>query len=352
MFQYTEKLKDLFFFDLKPEVVKNIFKVDLVKEISFPVRAKRLINDVSDARYNGGFPISYIIEGMYFIIGADPKFKYKENYISILEKNDYKIIKKIIAEEVSKNEMEDAFILLKGLAVVQPNSENYEKLLIVAHQLSQNDLSFLDEEKSVIEEAKSIPKFPLVYLYEAMIKRKEEDYELAEFAINKYVDLGGQVDEEISQFIEELNLSKDFDLGKELVLKNPSESIKILLPLLDNFKDNTSLLYNIALAYRNLKNHEKAIYYLNEVMRIDSNIVEVFNEFGLNYASLEDYKNAIPYFRKAFEATKSIEICTNLILCYYNDKNMEQAKLHLEIAKKIMPEDEVVIQLEKMLALK
>lgn len=352
MFQYTDKLKDVFFFDLKTEAIKENFSVDLNNKISFPVRAKRLINDVTNSSYNEGFPISYIIEGMFFILGADPKFKYTKDYISILDKNEFVVIKKIIADEVNKNELVDAFILLKGLIVIEPNAENYEKLLMVVQKLSETNGDFIDEEKAIIEEGKSVGRFPSVYLYDAMLKRKEGDYELAEFAINKYVEIGGVVDEEISKFIEEVSQSKDFNLGKELAYKNPNESIKILLPMIDTFKENTSLLYNIAIAYRNLKNHEKAIFYLNEVMRLDSNIVEVFNELGLNYASIEDYGNAIMYFRKAFEVTQSIEICTNLILCYYNNKNMEQAKLHLDIAKKIMPEDEIVIQLEKMLAAK
>ena len=77
-------------------------------------------------------------------------------------------------------------------------------------------------------------------------------------------------------------------------------------------------------------------------------MIEVINEFGINYACLENYEMAIQYFRKAFEVTKSIEICTNLVMCYINVKNIEQAKIHLDIAKKIDAKDEIVIQLEKL----
>ena len=59
---------------------------------------------------------------------------------------------------------------------------------------------------------------------------------------------------------------------------------------------------------------------------------------------------AIQYFRKAFEVTKSIEICTNLVMCYLNVKDFEQARIHLDIAKKIDAKDEIVIQLENQLA--
>ena len=84
------------------------------------------------------------------------------------------------------------------------------------------------------------------------------------------------------------------------------------------------------------------------LIAIDSALVEVVNELGINYASLNDFNNAIKYLRKAFEATKSIEICTNLIMCYLNKGDMKHAKLHYDIAKKINSEDEIVKKLESV----
>ena len=347
----TEKLSELFFLEIKKEVIQNYFNYSISENIDFPIRAKRLIKEASDENYGGGFSISYIIEGMAFMLGADPKFKYNNIYKEILSKDDKNstILKKIIAEEVKSELVEDAYILLKGLIAFELSGENYEKALLIVHDLAQRDKKYIDEEKDIIENAKLINHFPLVYLYEAMIRREEEELELSLFSMNKYVENGGEITEDISKFMEEISAEKEYNLGKELSISEPLEAIKILLPLIDKFEKNASIYFHIAVAYRNLKSFEKAIYYLNEAMALDSNIIELFNEFGLNYASINDYDNAILYFRKAFEATKSIEICTNLILCYYNKGDYEQSKLHLEIAKKIMPSDEIVIQLEKML---
>ena len=71
---------------------------------------------------------------------------------------------------------------------------------------------------------------------------------------------------------------------------------------------------------------KKAIYYLNDSLAISSDYVEVINELGINYACLGEYETAIKYFRTAFEVTKSIEICTNLIMCYLNIGDNKQAK--------------------------
>ena len=37
-------------------------------------------------------------------------------------------------------------------------------------------------------------------------------------------------------------------------------------------------------------------------------------------------------------------------MCYLNMGNEEQAKLHLDIAKKIKPDDEIVQQIDRMFA--
>ena len=61
------------------------------------------------------------------------------------------------------------------------------------------------------------------------------------------------------------------------------------------------------------------------------------------------YEEAIKYFKKAFEASRDVEICTNIIMCYLNLNDLENAKLHLDIAKNLNPDDEIVKQLETMI---
>lgn len=87
---------------------------------------------------------------------------------------------------------------------------------------------------------------------------------------------------------------------------------------------------------------------MNEALGIDNGFVDVINELGINYACLGNYETAVSYLRKAFEATRSVEICTNLIMCYLNMGNIEMAENHMKIAKKLAPEDEVVLKLEKL----
>ncbi len=123
----------------------------------------------------------------------------------------------------------------------------------------------------------------------------------------------------------------------------------MLLSLVEEFEDNPLMYYYLAIAYRKLENYEKAIYYLTESIQRESGILEVIVELGVNYACLEDFEEAIKYFKKAFEVSREVEICTNIIMCYINLNKLEDAKLHLEIAKNLKPEDEIVLELEQML---
>ncbi len=132
--------------------------------------------------------------------------------------------------------------------------------------------------------------------------------------------------------------------------ESPEKSIGLLLSLVDVFDSNPLLYYYLGVAYRKLDNFEKAIYYLNESLNIESGILEVINELGVNYACLGDFETAIKYFKKGFEASKDVEICTNIVMCYLNLGDKENAKLHLDIAKKLNSEDDVVVELDRILA--
>ena len=116
--------------------------------------------------------------------------------------------------------------------------------------------------------------------------------------------------------------NKKHDFTLEIIHKYFCDRFKIVLGLRENYKakpDPTSLL-------------------------------EVINELGVNYACLGDFETAIKYFKKGFEASKDVEICTNIVMCYLNLGDKENAKLHLDIAKKLNSEDDVVVELDRILA--
>lgn len=345
---FAEKLSKLLFLEVKKENIKKIFNVSLKEDIYIPINSKYIVDSIKLQDNLDKIPVTYFIEGMFYVLGADEQFRFNKYYKKIIskDKNNNKFIKSIIGKNVKSKNYEESYIILKGLSQIEDTLEIYDKLIIMADEIRKKNTIFKEEELNILQKAKLKDNYALPYLYEAIIKKEEGDYERALFCINNYIVKGGEETLEVTDMKQWLKSCVNYDRGKELLESNPLEALKYLIPLIDVLGNNASVYYYIAVGYRMINNHEKAIYYLNEALNIDSSLVEVVNEMGINYASLGNYEGAIAYLRKAFQATRSVEICTNLILCYLNSGNLKDAKVHLEIAKKLDPKDQVVVELE------
>lgn len=350
---FKEKLATLLFVEIDREKVHEIFHIASGEkdQLFIPVRPQSLAGSVIDKNNSSSIPVSVFIEGMFYELGGDQNFKYSSVYKKILSSINESVpyIKGIIYNDLVSRKYEDAYMFLKGLLCIEENKENYSMLLKTAEKMRSIHSFFKDEEMGMIEKAKKISKYPDPYLYEAFIKKDDKDFEGALFCINTYLQNGGDETQEITQLKVSLRSIVNYERGKELAYTDPDSALKYLIPLLDEFGNDPSLYYYIAVSYRMLYNYEKAIYYLNEALSIDNSFVDVVNEIGINYACLGNYKMAISYFRKAFEATRSVEICTNLIMCYLNMGDTDMAKKHMDIAEKLAPNDEVVLKLKKIL---
>lgn len=349
---FKEKLATLLFLEIDKKKMYEIFHVCVEDTVFIPVRPENLAGSVKNIEDASLVPISVFVEGMFYELGADSDFKYSSIYKSILLslKESIPYIKGCIYKEVKKEKYDNAYLLLKGLLCLENNKDNFSKLFNVIECIRINNQYIKDEELNMIEKAKLIKDYPLPYYYEALIKKDNGDFDGALFCINSYIQNGGEETKEITELKCTLKSIVDYEKGKELAFTDPKSALSYFIPLLDEFGDDPSLYYYIAVSYRILQNSEKAIYYLNEALAIDKDFIDVINELGINLACIGDYESAITYFRKAFEVTRSIEICTNLVMCYLNINDIEQAKTHMEIAKKIDPKDSVVLELESVLA--
>jgi tetratricopeptide (TPR) repeat protein len=349
---FASKLAKLLFLEVKKESLKKIFNIVILEDIYLPIKSINIVDKVKLEQGMEKIPVSFFIEGMVYVLGADENFKFNEQYKNILLniENSDKFIKGKVSENVRLKKYEEAYILLKGFLTIHDDIEIFDKLILILEELRTKDKMYADEELNIIEKAKLNENYAAPYFYEAFIRKDKGDYEGALFSINNYTSRGGEESIEITELKESLKSIVNYEKAKEIVYEQPAEALKLLIPLQDEFNDDATLYYYIAIAYRITENYEKAIYYLNESMGVDNNIVEVVNELGINYASIGDYNSAIMYLRRAFEVTKSVEICTNLIMCYLNSGDEDNAKKHLAIAKKLDPKDEIVIQLEGIIS--
>lgn len=354
---FKEKLGKLLFLEIDKEGFKRNVGIPSYisfdnKELYLPISSDYITNNIQDEIKIKNLPIYYFIEGMFLAIGADEKLRFNDDYELILSyiKDTDNCIKSIISKKINEDNLIDGYLLLKGYYRYSKDIEIMKKLLLVGESIREKDSGFKDILLNDIEYCEEhLLKIPDAYLYKALILKDNDDYKAAKVAVNEYINLGGKVTEEINGLVNDINNISNYEVAIEHLKDDPTKTIKMLLELLNNFDKNPLIYYYLGVAYRKLENYEKAIYYLNESLERESGIYEVVVELGINYACINDFESAIKYFKKAFEATKEVEICTNIVMCYMNLNNYEEAKLHLEIAKKLNPEDEIVKDLEKIL---
>jgi len=355
---FKEKLSKLLFLEVDWDGFKKSTqipqKIDLkAKELYIPISSKYITNNVNDEIKINNLPIYYFIEGMLIALGADEKLSYSEDYITVLNniKESEECGRGLVANRIKENNFIDAYLLIKGLFLFTGNEEYYKKLLLIGEALIENDSAFGDNLLKDIDLGKEkFDKMPEPYLYKALFLKKKEDYIGAKVEINEYLNKGGEVSEEIKDIIRDVDNISTYEKAIGLIDESPEKAIGMLSGLTENFNKNPLIYYYLAVANRKLENYEKAIYYLNESLAIETGILEVITELGINYACLGSYKEAIKYFKKGFEASKDVETCTNIVMCYLNMGNEKEAKLNFEIAKKLNPEDEIVQQIDRMFA--
>ena len=349
-----EKLSKLLFLEIDGDKFIKMLGGDSkalnINELYIPINPKYISKDVESGISLDKLPINYLVEGMFFALGADENLKFNNAYKKVIPliKDAILCIKSIISDKIKEESLIDALILLKGVSEVVKEEEIYSKLLLLCESIREKNKNYNELQLNLCEKYKiALPKSVMPYLYEALAYNDLGNYDKAYLEINEYLSKGGEKTDEIRVLYDEIKDSLDYEKGKDELLEEPEVALKRLLPLSDKFPENAIIKYYIATAYRRLENFEKAIYYLNESIALDNNMVEPINELGINYAYLGDYENALICFRKTFEATRDIEICTNIIMCYLNLNNLEEAKKHLTIAKAINKDDEVLSDIER-----
>ncbi|WP_160685403.1 tetratricopeptide repeat protein [Clostridium sp. C2-6-12] len=354
---YKDKLSKLLFLEIKKEGFKRSINIpDSVKfkndDLYMPISAEYVAANANNEIKLNNLPIYYFVEGMFIAFGADKNIRYNEDYGMILSyiPDSEECVKSLIADRIKKDRLEDAYVLLKGLYRYTNEEEILTKLLAVGETIREKDSSFAEILLEDIDECKEkFEKSPEPYLYNALILKDKGDYKGAEVEINEYINKGGNKSKEIEQIMSDIQNVSGFEKAVEALKEDPRKAIELLLPLSEEFSTNPLIYYYLGVGYRKLENYETAIHYLKESIKIESGSLEAVNELGLNYASIGDFEEALKYFRKAFEASKEVDICTNIVMCYINLGDKEQARLNLEIAKKLAPEDEIVIEIDQML---
>lgn len=355
--QIKEKVSKLLFLEMNKEGFKASVNIPSYvefknKDLYLPISSEYISSNIKDEIKIKNLPIYYFIEGMFTAIGADENLRFNDDYELILDyiKDTETCIKSLISKRIEEKRYLDSYLLLKGYYTYSKDLETMKKILLVGETIREEDSNFKDILLEDIEYCfNNNLKVPEAHLYKAVVLKSEGDFKAARVEMNEYLNKGGKKTSEVEIIFNDINNISDYETAIELLDSDTTKAIEILLRLSEAFDENPLIYYYLGIAFRKLENYHKSIYYLKESIKRESGILEVIVELGLNYACINEYEEAIKLFKKAFEASREVEICTNIIMCYLNINDIENAKLHLDIAKQLNAEDEIVKQLDEII---
>ncbi len=356
-YSLSDRLSKLIFIELKDLTALNKINEGLYsdlkgKDILFPVD----LSSVSDKNNVNALDLTMdkFFIGMLLCIGGNNKFVYNDYYENIILSFDssQEFYKGYIYSLIQKDDLFDAYIMLKGLSKIYFNKEYKEKLIVVLFNLKdKSDFLKTELEIEIENSIKEYIDFHKGYLYKSMMYRDDGNYVAALSSLEMYIKKHkGSQDSEIENYKRQLLGYIDYEDGKEKIYSSPTEALRKLIPLVDVFKNDPLIYYYIAVAHRKLEMYEQAIYYLECSREIDTDIVEVVNEIGLSYAGLNMFEKAVSYFETVFKVTNAIEVCTNIVMCYLKLGKIEKMNEYFEKAKKINPSDGILEELEHLIS--
>lgn len=348
-----ERMSRLLFLEFNRDKAAQIFQTPSLTESSedlfVPVNPDFLVEQITENQVPSDLPVSEIIIGMAYASAIDPEFKYAPEYRLMLRGHPLTeaVLKQNIAKLYREKKATEAYILLKGLFEVDGEEETENLLLAAGEELALRDPSFLSEVMELAELAIENDN-RTGWLIKGSLESAQGQEESALAALKNYIAHGGEKTPEVLSRMEELDRNTKAEEAYSLLYDDPKASLKILLELLPSEEDNPRLIYSIAVAYRLLGNHEKAIFYLEEAQALDPAYLDVLNELGLNYALIGDHITASRYFRTVYETIRDIGPLTNLIISLFNLGEQEEAIALYQEAKRQYPDDEILDEIQRI----
>ena len=353
MINEKDRLGRLLFLEFDRKKAAEIFLAETLREetgeLYVPINPDFLIQKIQNDEVPKDLPVSEFIIGMAYALALDPDFSYAPMYRAMLKgfPDTEAILKGRAARLFSDQKQVEGYILSKGLYEVTGDMETENVLLSVGEELALNDPEWMGEVLSLTELA-CANKNLNAYLIKGSLERAQGNEKEALLALEEHVLQGGEKTAELTAVMEELDRNSRAEEAYAILYDEPAEALKVFLELLPRESANVRLIYSIAVAYRILGNHEKAILYLEDAEKVDPGYMDVQNEMGLNYALLEDYGTATGYFRAVYEATQELAPLTNLIISLLNLNREEEAMVLYEKAVEMDPEDEILSEIRRI----
>lgn len=300
----TPHLSEMIFDELSDGYLERAGIKDIMTGVPVPIRKTELesISTLSIAR------------NMAFVIGCDPTFQYKENYIAyILRAFDKRFAEGLIADGVegaARNDFEYACIQFRAAMQIDPDNANayycYGRACKDAYEAGEEE-EFVGRFKAESLEAFEIATLKNPQLAEAFyflgygyvnlglyIKAKLTWEDFMKLSADE------ELKKEIAQRLEQLEQPVEIEKGYNMVLAGKyEEGIEALSVYTEGqYADWWPLWYYLGAAYAALERDDEAVASFLQVLRFSPSNAEAMEELVKLYEKLGDEEKAAKYRTK------------------------------------------------------
>lgn len=372
-----EQTKELTFLSLDiRELLKNK-NIGVNKEaVELPILLEDLSEKLQKSDEEFIITTEILVKGIAYLLGVDPNFKYREEYIRILENLSPDIVKALLVlgnNTFDQNEKIKGMIFLRGTTTLNPNEPealfNYAlALLTIIEELRKEEdpesLKVSRERKNIFEEeARKIletlieidPKHALAHYHLGFLYKRGSLFQKAEIIWKKAVEFGLEehLEEHVNTLLREIVDLVQYEKGYQKVLQGDGDSaLKDLLELEERYPEWWNLHFFIGLAYRQKEEYTKAITCFQRVLELEERIADPYAEIAISFAAMGEYQKAIEYFEKALQKDPdNPEILSNLAMVNLEMGDLKKAEKYIEASLRINPSDEITLACKKQLDL-
>lgn len=363
---FKKKTDKLSFFEIKENATLRIKGYPSGKYIPLPIKTDVLIKEVEKGNLEEEINISLIIDGIIYLIGADPSFLYIDDYIKILKDSIEKIEDYIFyrgIKNIEKNDYDNGAIIFRALKVINPSNLNgIFNYALTLEEIAKNyltkekeeGLEFLKQSTIELEAILNIDdKYPLAYYKLGYHYKYFEQFLKAKLIWTKHLAL--DEDElrlqEIRNEIDIIENDVILESGLTYLSYNKyDKALEMFLKLLPKFNKWWELNYFIAIAYKGLGEYKIASDYLYNAIELNKTEADLYNELGICLFTIEDMQGAIDIFTEGIDnITDDYKLLFNRGLAYLQLGKLEEAYMDINKASSLNPKDKNIIEQKQIL---
>ncbi|HLR20948.1 MAG TPA: tetratricopeptide repeat protein [Tissierellaceae bacterium] len=354
---FRDKVENVNFLEFKDALNIEAKNMTIKKDLPLPIILDDFIEGIKEGEVDEEIDLTYIIDGIIYIIGVDKEFPYIDEYKDILLNYDEDIVEYLLYEstkDIEKENYDNSAIKLRTLLTLDHNNIkglfNYAvsiEGIAKKYMLMENEekgQKFLKYSTKKLENILDIDKdfapayYKLGYHYKYM-----KQYLKANLVWQKFLPLGE--DELLVQEVrEEINIIEDdANLEAGLTYLNYNDykkALDYLLKLIPDHEKSWSVNYFIGQAYSGLGQWDFAIEFLSNALEYNEEI-DIYNELGIAYFNIGNIKRAVDIFNKGIKYDEDdYKLYFNRGLAYLQLEQYNEALKDIDKAYELNPGDD------------